>query len=92
MSKMCNGCEFLNIDEYEQDLSKVMCGDCPPHICKKYNDSRREHRRYDPAPPDTLVSGKNQPHQYSDARCGKPACNNSAALRFDSPDIAGNRR
>ena len=37
MSKMCNGCEFLNIDEYEQDLIKEKCGDCPPHICKKYN-------------------------------------------------------
>lgn len=37
MAKMCNGCEFLNIDEYEQDLIKAKCGDCPPHICKKYN-------------------------------------------------------
>lgn len=37
MPKMCNGCEFLNIDEYEQDLIKEKCGDCPPHICKKYN-------------------------------------------------------
>ena len=37
MPKMCNGCEFLNIDEYEQDLIKSKCGVCPAHICKKYN-------------------------------------------------------
>ena len=37
MPKMCNGCEFLNIDEYKQDLIKAKCGYCPPHICNKYN-------------------------------------------------------
>ena len=39
MPKICNGCEFLNIDEYEQDLLRLMLqhGDCPPHICNKYN-------------------------------------------------------
>ena len=37
MPKMCNGCEFLNIDEYRQDLIKAKCGYCPLHICNKYN-------------------------------------------------------
>ena len=37
MPKVCNGCEFLNIDEYEQDLIKVKFRHCPPHICNKYN-------------------------------------------------------
>ena len=31
--------DTLNIDEYEQDLLRLMLqhGDCPPHICNKYN-------------------------------------------------------
>lgn len=33
----CNDCEFLNIDEREQNIIKKRDGWCPPHICKKYN-------------------------------------------------------
>lgn len=33
----CNNCEFLNIDEYEQNLIKNQGEGCPPHICTKYN-------------------------------------------------------
>lgn len=43
--KICNGCEFLSIDEYEQDLIKAKFGERPDHICKKYN-KRVKHTPY----------------------------------------------
>jgi hypothetical protein len=36
MTKVCNGCKFLYIDEYVQDLIKLKKGICPPHICLKH--------------------------------------------------------
>lgn len=32
---MCNGCEFLNIDEYDQHLVKAKCGYYPPHYLQR---------------------------------------------------------
>lgn len=34
--KECTGCEFLSIDEREQNLIKKQDGVLFPHICKKY--------------------------------------------------------
>jgi len=36
MSKYCNGCSFLNIEEDEQDLIKKERKVIIPHICLKY--------------------------------------------------------
>lgn len=33
---ICNGCEFLNIDEEVQNIIKKQHGETIPHICKKY--------------------------------------------------------
>lgn len=37
MPKTCNGCEFLNIDEYDQHLVlvKAKCGYYPPHYLQR---------------------------------------------------------
>ena len=37
MPKTCNDCEFLNMDEAEQNAIKARGDGCPPHICRKYN-------------------------------------------------------
>ena len=34
--KICNGCNFLSIDEKEQDLIRAQGGVTYPHICTKY--------------------------------------------------------
>ena len=35
--RFCNNCEFLNINEKEQNAIKERGDGCPPHICTKYN-------------------------------------------------------
>lgn len=45
MPKFCNDCEFLNIDEYEQNLIKEKYGKLPLHICTRY-DRRVKHYPY----------------------------------------------
>ncbi len=42
--KVCNGCDFLNINEEEQDRIKAQ-GGIYPHICKKYR-KRLSHHPY----------------------------------------------
>lgn len=34
---ICNKCEYLSISEQQQNFIKSQCGNCPPHICNKYN-------------------------------------------------------
>lgn len=41
MKTVCNGCEFLSIDEEEQDFTKNQGGGIYPHICRKYKKQVR---------------------------------------------------
>lgn len=36
MKTVCNGCEFLSIDEEEQDFIRNQGGGIYPHCCTKY--------------------------------------------------------
>ena len=37
MDLICNGCEYLDINEQEQHWMKQHLGYYPPHICLKFN-------------------------------------------------------